>query len=93
MNASSGIKFFKDKWIVEVEFWDHVATIGGVSKPILCQVYGVLFAEDEKSLYVANWIADRRIDSNTDSHTLIKKTKVKMVKFSKRKVEIDGWSD
>lgn len=73
------------KHLVKITFLDHCTTIGGVSFPIQCVVYGILFSEDKDAYYVASWISDNKIDDNTDCNTILKKTVKKIEKIRKEK--------
>ena len=76
----------KSKYLVKISFLDHCSTTGGVTEPIECVLYGVLFSEDKLVYYIGSWISDNQIDHNTDSHTILKKVVTKLEKIRKEKL-------
>lgn len=76
----------KAKYIVRVDFLDHVSTTGGVTEPIPCTAYGLLIAEDKNAYYISSWISDNKVDDNTDSHTILKSAVKKLTKIKKEKI-------
>lgn len=74
----------ESKPLVRIDFLDHCATVGGMSSPIECTVWGILIHEDKRAYYIAHWIAGGTIDDNTDTHTILKSA---VKKFKKLKTE------
>lgn len=60
--------------VVEVVFLDHVASVGGLSRPLECRVIGELVNQDKQAIYLASWITEESDTSNLDSHTILKST-------------------
>lgn len=65
--------------VVCIEFHDHcMDTTSDLKKPIYCQVFGVLYKEDELAYYVASWICDREVESaNTEGFCILKSTVIR----------------
>jgi len=66
------------KPVVHITFWDH--TSGGIeyAKPYYCEVFGVLYEEDELAYYVASWVSERNLkDSNNEVYTILKSCVIK----------------
>lgn len=69
--------------VLEVTFYDHVASVGGISEPICCRVIGELVNQDKQALYLASWITESSDVSNLDSHTILKST-IKSISIIRR---------
>ena len=72
--------------LVKITFLDHCTTLGGINKPITCIVFGLLISEDKTAYYVASWIAENKIDENTDTSTILKSAVKKIERIRKEKL-------
>jgi hypothetical protein len=72
--------------IVHLEFLDHAMNDGTEIRPVTCQAYGVLFAEDKDTYYVASWLAENTPDHNMESFSILKKVVTKKVFLEPRNV-------
>lgn len=67
--------------VVYIKFWDHAHWSGSRAKPIMCEVTGVIVADDGIAYTIAVWICDRRIDENAEQFAIVKSTIVEMRKL------------
>jgi hypothetical protein len=74
-------------YLVIVSFLDHVTTVGGMSKPILCKAYGVVVHEDKESLILGTFLAENSIDENMDTHTIIRAA-IKSIKVIRKEIVV-----
>lgn len=66
---------------VHVTFLDHCSSNGDEMAPAYIDLFGVIVKEDAKAYYVASWVADGQIDSNSDCYTVIKHKGLKIRKL------------
>jgi hypothetical protein len=69
--------------LVEITFYDHVSTVGGISEPILCRVIGEVVAVDKKAVYTASWLTTEQEQHNLDTHTILKSVIQKLKKLKR----------
>lgn len=69
--------------VLEITFYDHVASVGGISEPLLCRVIGELVDHDKQAYYLASWLTESSDVSDLDSHTILKST-VKSISIIRR---------
>jgi hypothetical protein len=69
--------------VVEITFYDHVSTVGGISEPILCRVIGEIVSMDKKAIYTASWLTAEQEQHNLDTHTILQSAIQKLKKLKK----------
>jgi hypothetical protein len=74
-------------YLVVISFLDHVTTVGGLSMPITCKVFGVVVHEDKNSIVVASFLSENNIDENMDTHTIIRPA-IKSIKVIRKEIVI-----
>jgi hypothetical protein len=61
--------------IYHITFLDHTHGSPECAGPMVCDVFGALYKQDDTSLYIAAWVADRDIaNSNNECFTILKST-------------------
>ena len=73
----------KSTYVYQIEFLDHCSMVGGMSEPIPCITWGVIVAESKEAICLATWVADKTIDDNMDTHTILKKAITRKKKLGK----------
>lgn len=58
--------------IVCIQFYDHCMFSGAHSDPIQCEVFGVLHKETKHAYYIASWVADGKIEDNSEQYCILK---------------------
>lgn len=67
----------KKRTLLYLKFWDHYQTDTDDARPIICEVFGVLWKEDALSYYVLSWICDGELqNSNNEVFVILKSTVV-----------------
>ncbi len=65
--------------IVQIKFLDHYQSDGTDLRPIPCEVFGRLIAEDANAYYLTWWICDSNpLSHNSETITVVKHPGVKL---------------
>jgi len=76
----------KDKWLVEVDFYDHSQCGGSNLLPMKCRIWGILWAEAEHYLHILTWCTNGNPDDdNSESYCVFKPAILKIKKLVKIK--------
>lgn len=76
----------RKKLPVCLRFFDHFQKSGNDFDLPVCEVYGLLIAEDKLKYVIASWAADDTIDDNTEIFIILKSTIIERIDLKQGRV-------
>lgn len=60
---------------VYLKFYDHCLDTPENAKPIICEVFGILYKQDKQAYYITSWVCNSNLkDHNNETYCILKST-------------------